>query len=220
MNYNYIPKFLGFTEYTAAIPQLYYNVDSNEQRIKALFKQFHKLICFIEYVGNQVNDNSANIEELQELFEKFMESGFNDYYEEQVTKWLTENLDTVFEQYTRGVYFGLNEEGYFTAYIPESWNDVVFDTGADYTLDTYGRLILRMDVDSPYTVEQEPEPNYTTYAQVLEIANNALSLAQTNEQDIGTNDGEIAMLATNTGVSVSTASATSLNDRITALEGA
>ena len=58
----------------------------------------------------------------------------------------------------KNLLFGLTLEGYFVAYCPESWSDIIFDTGMVYGLDTYGRLILRYDVDSPYdNVDQTHE---------------------------------------------------------------
>ncbi len=58
-----------------------------------------------------------------------------------------------------GIFFGLTQDGYFVAYAPDSWDSVVFDTGSDYTLDTYGRLILRMNVNGSNhdSVDQTPE---------------------------------------------------------------
>ena len=71
---------------------------------------------------------------------------------------IEKNLDFIFKQVVTQIYFGLTLDGRFVAYIPESWNDIIFDTGMVYELDTYGRLILRWDVDSPYdNVDQIPE---------------------------------------------------------------
>lgn len=46
----------------------------------------------------------------------------------------------------RNVWFGLNQEGYFVAFIPESWRDIMFaTTGYDTTVPTmleYGHLVL------------------------------------------------------------------------------
>jgi hypothetical protein len=99
------------------------------------------------------------LDKLQAEFEKFQESGFNDYYEAQVREWVSENLDYVFTQVAKQVYFGLNLEGYFVVYVPQSWDDIVFDTGHVYSEDTYGRLILRWDTepDNTETVNQMPE---------------------------------------------------------------
>ena len=63
----------------------------------------------------------------------------------------------MFTHLVKQVFFGLNQEGYFVAYIPQSWSDIIFDTGWNFNEDTYGRLILRWDVDSVYTVDQTSE---------------------------------------------------------------
>lgn len=153
-----VAPFWGWTENTPALPEMYWNVYSAEQRIMNICCELHKLCEYANMLGESVNVDKELIKELQDTFEQFMESGFDDYYKEQIAQWVDDNLGFVFERYTRGVYFGLTLDGHFVAYIPESWNDVIFDTGADYTLDTYGRLILRMNVDNPEeTVDQTPE---------------------------------------------------------------
>lgn len=130
---------------------------------------YYELLAKVQYViqelcafAHELDDDNkelrAAIDSLTEEFEKFKESGFDDYYADQIERWVNDNLGFIFERYTRGIYFGLTLDGHFVAYIPESWSDVIFDTGMDYSLDTYGRLILRMDVDSPYdNVDQTPE---------------------------------------------------------------
>ena len=70
---------------------------------------------------------------------------------------MAENLDFIFRKVVRQVFFGLTRDGYFCAYVPDSWNDIVFDTGWNFGDDNYGRLILRWDVDSVHHVFQQPE---------------------------------------------------------------
>lgn len=155
---NYIPRFNFWEPGTWTIPKLYWDAFSQEQRIHAICKQLSKIIGYADYISTKVNENRFDIDELQTLFEQFMESGFDDYYAEQIEQWVNDNLAYLYELLVRQVYFGLTLDGHFIAYIPESWNDIVFDTGANYSLDTYGRLILRFDVDSPYDdVDQTPE---------------------------------------------------------------
>lgn len=154
----WVPWFAGFTEFTPTIPKMYWDVESQEQRILAICRQLHKLVCYADMLGDRISINREDIDELQMLFGQFMESGFDDYYAKQVEQWIDEHLTFVFEHTAKQVYFGLNEQGYFVAYIPESWDDIVFDTGMQYGMDTYGRLILRWDVDdSGETVNQRPE---------------------------------------------------------------
>ena len=154
----YVPTFVGFTEFTASIPKLYWGVKSQEQRIRTICEQLHKLACYADFIGDKVNINRTDIDWLMEQFEKFKESGFDDYYLEQVEKWIDNHLTWLFSEVVKQVYFGINEQGYFVAYIPDGWDDIVFDTGMVYGEDTYGRLILRWDVDdSGETVNQRPE---------------------------------------------------------------
>lgn len=126
---------------------------------------YYEVLCKL---SDYLNKNMSNVNELnadtQQLYEyvkelygvldNFINSGFDDYYAEQVIAWIDKHLTWIFTTVARQVYFGLTLEGYFVAYIPDGWSDIVFDTGADYSIDTYGRLILKWDADSPYTTSQ------------------------------------------------------------------
>lgn len=140
------------------IPSFYWDVVSDEQRVKEICCRLGSLIEYVKTLTDGENQLAEDLQDLKTLFEKFQESGFDDYYKEQVEEWVAANLDYVFNNVAKQVYFGINEQGYFTAYIPSGWSDIIFDTGYDYSLDTYGRLILRWNVNgSPYTVDQTPE---------------------------------------------------------------
>lgn len=153
----WFPYFAGFTEFTPTIPKLYWNVESQEQRILALCRQLHKLICYIDYVGDKVVLNHEDIEGLKAEFEKFKESGFEDYYEDQLNAWIDEHMADIISRYVKQVFFGLTLDGYFVAYIPEhsAWEDIIFDTGANYNDDKYGRLILNYVTDASSQVWQD-----------------------------------------------------------------
>ena len=75
-------------------------------------------------------------------------------YEKLCQKWVDDNLERVIDDHIHTVFFGLTMDGYFVAYIPDSWEDITFDTGAVYGTSEYGRLMLYYDVDSPHWVEQ------------------------------------------------------------------
>lgn len=116
----------------------------------------------IQYILNQ-------LVELQKEFDEFKEGGFEEYYEEQLDRWIHENMEGIIGESIKMVFFGLTKNGYFVAYIPDSWKEIRFDTGMVYNLSTYGRLILRMDVDSPYDIfDQVPEVTYPQQTSQLE----------------------------------------------------
>lgn len=155
----YIPSFWGFTEFTSSIPKMYWDVKSQEQRIHRICELLNRLICYAGYLGDKGNEFAKELETLKSEFEEFKDHGFEDYYLEQIEKWVNDNLETLYKLLVKQVYFGLTLDGHFVAYIPESWDDIIFDTGFDYESDLYGRLILRWDVDSILTVNQTPEAN-------------------------------------------------------------
>lgn len=148
-----MPPFWGFSAFTPTIPKLYWNVKSQEQRILNLFDLLDKMVCYAEELGAQVNLDKADVEALRNEFEKLKEGKFWDYYEAQISKWVAENMPEIMAAAARQVFFGLTSDGYFCAYVPEAWKDIVFDTGAVYGRSDYGRLILRMDVDGSGVID-------------------------------------------------------------------
>lgn len=152
------PIYSGWTQYTPVIPKLYWNVYSAEQRMKQLCLNFDKVEHYLDYIATLMNEwNIEFSEEMRKELAKIWEA-VNNGLENAVHDWITENMNKIFTTIAKQVYFGLNEQGYFVAYIPEGWDDIIFDTGMVYGEDTYGRLILRWDVDnSGESVNQRPE---------------------------------------------------------------
>lgn len=137
------------------IPSMYWNVVSPEQRIKRMCREICKLSSYAAYLGIELDDTQTELEALKRAYEEFETGGFVDKYLEQIEAWINENMERLFSEAAKMVFFGLTLDGHFVAYIPDSWADIDFDTGMVYGTETYGRLILRYDVDSTHDVDQE-----------------------------------------------------------------
>lgn len=173
-----IPPFWGFSAFTPTIPKLYWDVKSQEQRILNLFDLLNKLVCYAEQMGIQLNVSQDELEKLKAEFEKFQDSGFEDYYEKQLTQWIKDNAATLFQLLAKQVYFGLTDDGYFCAYIPDSWSDVTFDTGAVYGQADYGRLILRFDADGTGVINNTQFTTVENYNTLdVRVTNNEKKIA-------------------------------------------
>lgn len=135
----------GVTQFTPAIPKFYWDVDSQEQGIKQMCKTICLIIDYLNQVADQVNLDTDAIKKLEEDFKAFVEHGFDDYYREQMEKWFNDNAWTIYQKIAKQVYFGLTSDGYFCAYVPDSWKEITFDTGAVYGRSDYGRLCLKFD---------------------------------------------------------------------------
>lgn len=147
-NFYHFVLFENWLDFSGAIPDIYWNVYSEEQRYKFLCCRLQKLVEYSNKMGMQLNLQGNAINELAEQFEKFKESGFNDYYAAQIEQWIKDNLPFLWKTFCKQVFFGLTNDGYFCAYVPENWNDIIFDTGMVFGNFDYGRLILRYNVDN------------------------------------------------------------------------
>lgn len=140
-----IPYFNPWMISNPTLPKMYWEVKSPEQLVANLYCIMDALKDYVNGASDQININTDKIAELEGLFKKFQESGFDDYYAKQVTAWIASNLEFIYDKTVKQVFFGLTDDGRFCAYVPNSWADIKFDTGAVYGTDEYGRLMLRFD---------------------------------------------------------------------------
>lgn len=150
--YHIVP-YGSYTAYTPALPQFYWDVYSAEQRIKHICYEIDKIIAYANMLGVNINATHEDVAKLQELFQKFQDQGLAELYEKLLQQWIDDNMERIISRAVKFVYFGLTNDGYFCAYIPDSWDEITFDTGAVYGRSDYGRLILKMKTDSPNSID-------------------------------------------------------------------
>lgn len=102
----------------------------------------------IASLNTWIETNTPRIEDLEE-FKNALESGdLPEGVKDGIRNWCSENLIDLMAETIKNVFFGLTDTGYFVAYIPESWDDITFNT-SDYDIVLedrpdvdYGHLIL------------------------------------------------------------------------------
>ena len=102
---------------------------------------YYEVLCkVVNYINNLIDTNNQIIEYVDELKAEL----------KVVQDWI-DNFDTSYaesiirECLATMIFVEISDAGYFVYYIPESWNDITFNTtGLDITIpDTdYGRLVL------------------------------------------------------------------------------
>lgn len=138
-----IPPFASWNQFTPVVPEVYKNAYSTQQQIHDMCCMLHKLKEYADYLGVNINYDHEAVNALEQQFEQFMASGFDDYYKEQIREWVSDNfVDLMSNLLNQGVWFGLTDDGYFCA--NSLWQLLIeFDTDADPESETYGHLILR-----------------------------------------------------------------------------
>lgn len=166
--------YSSYVANTPALPAFYWDVYSSEQRIKAMCEELHKLVEYATLLGVSVDADHDMIDALYAEFEQFKQSGFTEYYENLLKQWIDENQATIYEHLAKMVFFGLTDDGHFCAYVPESWSDITFDTGAVYGRADYGRLILRFTVDGSGVIDNTQYTTLDDYSKLKnEVASNS-----------------------------------------------
>ena len=102
---------------------------------------YYEVLCkVVHYINNLITNTNEIIEYVDELKAEL----------QQVQDWI-DNFDTSFaesiirEYLATMIFVEISDAGYFMYYIPESWDDITFNTtGLDITLSDYdyGRLVL------------------------------------------------------------------------------
>ena len=147
------PIYSGWTAFTPTIPKMYWNVYSQEQRIKDLSVNYCKVEQYLDMVAEQTNS-------WNEMYTRVVQDAL-DEFENELNNEIPSHIDALMpDAITRAikmVFFGLSEDGYFLAFIPDTWDEIQFDTGFSYTdQNTYGRLILNMEVDDTFQINGRP----------------------------------------------------------------
>ena len=116
-----------------------------------------KVVEYLNRVIKQVDSNTIqiqiNIKDIKQLkaelalvqseLEKVKNGEYVSLYINALASWIDNNLQELVGRVVKYVFFGLTDDGYFCAYIPDSWKFINFDTIIDTTSPLYGHLLLQ-----------------------------------------------------------------------------
>lgn len=114
-----------------------------------LLKKMKELLIWMQETEEWKTDYAQAYEDFKKMVENIENGTFPDSIVNAFTKWMQKNALDLVGQLVKMVFFGLNDDGYFVAYIPENWSDIVFNTtGLDITIAGVedGRLVLSFEI--------------------------------------------------------------------------
>lgn len=109
-------------------------------------KQITELVSGLEEWKTQ---HEEEYDQLKALYDALMSGNFPPSIVDAFNKWAAANMPDLIQEMILTVWFGITDDGYFVAYIPESWQDIIFNTtGLDITIPgyEYGRLVLSFNI--------------------------------------------------------------------------
>ena len=113
--------------------------------LRELLAKVKWLIENVEDLNEWRTTHEAEYAELKQLYDDVMSGNFPPSIVEAFEKWMFENAIELVGKLVKHVYFGLTNNGYFCAYIPDAWADIQFDTVSNFDEPLYGHLMLMYD---------------------------------------------------------------------------
>lgn len=119
--------------------------DFHELNLSWLLETVKDIIKEVDSLDVWKVQHEAEYQELKTFCDQLASGNFPPAMYNTLHKWVVENTPSIIGEAIKMVFFGLTEDGYFVAYIPEGWDDIIFNTaGLDLTVPgiDYGTLIL------------------------------------------------------------------------------
>ena len=122
--------------------------DFHELNLDWVLKTVKDLLAAVQEIDGWMDQHQAEYEELKALYDQIIAGNFPDSIKQAFADWMNANALDLVGEMTKLVIFNITDDGYFVAYIPESWDDILFGTtGYDTILPgyDYGHLVLSYD---------------------------------------------------------------------------
>ena len=93
-----------------------------------LIKTVKKLTELVTDLDDWRFEHEKEYDQLKALYDAVMAGKFPDSITAAFERWMKENALSLVGELVKMVFFSINDEGYFVAYIPDSWMDIIFNT--------------------------------------------------------------------------------------------
>lgn len=123
--------------------------DLHELNLDWVIKKVKEIQAAMTEVHQWQQDHEAEYAEFQEIYQQIISGNFPDSVINAFDNWMRQNGLSLLGEMASMVIFNITDDGYFVAYIPESWDDIIFGTtGLDVMLSgyDYGHLVLSYSV--------------------------------------------------------------------------
>ena len=106
-----------------------------------------EMLSEVEQLDEWKTAHEAEYAELKQIVDGIYNGELTPALEASIRTWLQNNAASIISEWVKMVFFGLTDTGYFVAYIPEGWQDIVFKT-TGYDIDLalmpdFGHLVLQ-----------------------------------------------------------------------------
>ena len=102
--------------------------DFHELNLSWVIKKIKELFTRLEVMEEWRKQHEDEYAQLKELYDQVMSGNFPPSIVAAFEDWMRRNALDLVGELVKMVFFGITTDGYFVAYIPESWDDITFGT--------------------------------------------------------------------------------------------
>ena len=113
-----------------------------------LLNKMKELLAKLKELEDWQKDFEDAYEQLEAMIKAIEAGEFPESIQKAFEKWMQQNAIALVGALVKMVFFGITDDGYFVAYIPEYWDDIIFNTtGYDISVVGYdfGHLTLSFE---------------------------------------------------------------------------
>lgn len=132
---------MGFLDFINKYPY----TDFHEMNLDWIITHFKEFMDQINSLESWRATHEQEYAELKAFQDQILTGDFPQSVTDAFRSWMEDNALDLVGELVHQVFFGLTEDGYFVAYIPESWDDITFGTSGLDDFPTgieYGHLTL------------------------------------------------------------------------------
>lgn len=130
----------------------YNYTDFHELNLSWLIDAVKELLIEVDNLLSWKHTHEEEYEQLKELYDQIISGNFPESVKRAFYDWMTENAADIVGNMVKMVIFNITDDGYFVAYIPESWDEIQFGTtGLDTNVPLvpeYGHLVLSYEAST------------------------------------------------------------------------
>lgn len=102
--------------------------DFHELNLSFLLTNYKRLLDSLSELDTWVDEHEKEYEALKQMVDDLESGKWSDEFIESLLKWYRDNIVDIIGELIKQVFFGLTDDGYFVAYIPQAWSEITFGT--------------------------------------------------------------------------------------------
>ena len=119
--------------------------DFHELNLSWLIEKYKLLLQSLQKIDGWIEEHEEEYKELKDYYDQIVSGNFPPEVQAAFENWMKKNAIDLVASLVKHVYFGLTNDGYFCAFIPENWSDIHFDSVTNFDDPLYGHLMVIYD---------------------------------------------------------------------------